>query len=85
MGPAAALKLMRVVENVRFILGIELICAAEAAETRGIENLSRANIATHKLIRKSVPKLARDREISKDIDRLARALQEGVFDDAMAH
>jgi histidine ammonia-lyase len=83
MGPAAALKLMRIVENVRFILGIELICAAEAAETRGIENLSRANIQTHKLIRKSVPKLARDREISKDIDRLVRVLLEGAFENVM--
>jgi len=80
MGPAAALKLTRVVENVRFILGIELLCAAEAAEARGVENLSPANTANHRLIRKSVPKLERDREISKDIDRLVRALREGAFD-----
>jgi histidine ammonia-lyase len=49
MGPSSALKLMRIEENVRFIVAIELLCAAEAAEARGIENLSPANRETYGL------------------------------------
>jgi len=80
MGPAAALKLMRVVENVRFIVAIELLCASEAAEARGIHNLCQASRDTHGVVRRFVPKLREDREISGDISRLAQALCEGTFD-----
>ena len=84
MGPGAALKLMRTVENLRFIVAIELLCSAEAAETRGIQNLSQANIETYGIVRKFVPKLKGDREISIDINRLAQALSQGEFDSAIA-
>ncbi|MCJ7456463.1 histidine ammonia-lyase [Candidatus Bathyarchaeota archaeon] len=79
MGPAAALKLMRVVENVRFIVAIELICASQAVETRGAENLSSANRSTHMAVRRLVQRLEADREVSGDINRLAFALREGDF------
>ena len=75
MGPAAGLKLMRIEENVRFIVAIELLCAAEAAEARGIDNLSPANTKTYSYVRKIVPKLENDRAIGKDIDSLACALK----------
>jgi histidine ammonia-lyase len=77
MGPAAGLKLMRIEENVRTIVAIELLCAAEAAETRGIENLSPANMETCGFVRKVVPKLQEDREISRDIKSLAKVLKQG--------
>jgi histidine ammonia-lyase len=79
MGPAAPLKLMRIMENSRPIVAIELLCAADAAEARGIENLSSANRETHSLVRKVVPKLYEDREISKDINKLANVLKEDAF------
>jgi histidine ammonia-lyase len=79
MGPAAALKLMRIVENVRFILAIELLCATEAAEFRGIENLSSAGKETCGLVRRMVPRLREDREISIDIRTLASALKEDAL------
>ena len=75
MGPSSALKLMRIEENVRFIVAIELLCAAEAAEARGIDNLSPANTKTCSYVRKIVPKLENDRAIGKDIDSLACALK----------
>lgn len=84
MGPAAALKLMRVVENLRFLVAIELLCSAEAAETRGVHNLSDANRETHGIVRRFVPKLKEDREISIDINGLAQALIEGAFESAAA-
>jgi len=76
MGPSSALKLMRIEENVRVIVAIELMCAAEAAETRGIENLSPANFETCRFVRKVIPKLQQDREISKDIQDLMKVLRE---------
>jgi histidine ammonia-lyase len=76
MGPSSALKLMRIEENVRAIVAIELICATEAAETRGIENLSPANRETCRFVRKVVAKLREDREISRDITRLAEVLKQ---------
>jgi histidine ammonia-lyase len=79
MGPAAALKLVRIVENLRLIVAIELLCAAQAAETRGVANLSRANVVTHEVIRKLVPKLEKDRELSNDIEKLAQRLRNGGF------
>ena len=77
MGPSSALKLMRIEENVRTIVAIELVCAAEATETRGKEKLSPANLETYSSVRKVVPKLQEDRMISKDINALATALREG--------
>ena len=79
MGPAAALKLARIAENLRLLVAIELLCAAQAAETRGVANLSRANVVTHEIIRKLVPKLEKDRELSNDIEKLARRLRNGGF------
>ena len=79
MGPAAGLKLMRVEENVRTIVAIELLCAAEAAEVQGIDNVSPANSQTCSYVRKIVPRLQQDRELSQDIMNLAKALREGDF------
>ncbi len=77
MGPAAGLKLMRIEENVRTIVAIELLCAAEAAEAQGIDNVSPANSQTCSYVRKIVPKLQQDRELSQDITNLAKSLKEG--------
>jgi len=79
MGPTAALKLARIVENVRSILAIELLCAAQAADVRGVEKLGHAGKRTHDLVRKFVPLLDRDREISNDISRLTDAIRDDVF------
>jgi len=76
MGPTAGLKLMRIIQNLRLIVAMELICACEAAEARGIENLSKAGRETYGIVRQLVPKLQRDREISGDISRVAQALRE---------
>jgi len=79
MGPAAALKLMRIADNLRFILAIEFLCAAEAAEARGVENLGHASNEAYELVRKLVPRLHEDREISTDIVSLASVLREDAL------
>ena len=84
MGPAAALKLTRIVENVHLLVAIEFLCAAQAAETRGVQNLSQANMKTHRAIRRVTAKLEEDKEISNDISRLAHSLSVDEFDAAIA-
>lgn len=79
MGPAAALKLTRILDNLRFIIAIELLCAAQATETKGAENLSEASRETYSSVRKMVPKLVADREISTDICKLADAWRRDEF------
>jgi len=80
MGPAAALKLIRIVENLRNIVAIELLCGAQAADARGIENLGRGNAETYHIIRRLVSGLKADREIASDISKIADEVRAGRFD-----
>jgi histidine ammonia-lyase len=74
MGPAAALKLSRILENVCFIVSVELICATEGAGRKGVEKLSPANKSTHAFVRRYVAELKADRVLAGDISALAGAL-----------
>ncbi len=80
MAMAAAIKLRRTVRNLRHVLAIELIAAAEGIEhrrpLRSTEPIERA----HALVRSLVPKSDGDRSPSPDIVRLANALASGAFD-----
>ncbi len=68
MGMGAALKLHQVLANVRRILAIELLCAAQGIDLlrpmRSSEPLERL----HAAVRERIPHLEEDREISPDID-----------------
>jgi histidine ammonia-lyase len=79
MGLACARKLRRSVECLEYVLGIELLCAAQALEDlkplrpgRGVEE------AFH-LIRNSVPALTRDRALAEDIEKAASMVRSGIF------
>lgn len=71
MGMTSALKLRRVVGHVRYVLAIELLCAAQALEFAGPEGLSPACAAAYRAVRQVVPPLTGDRELAPDIERLA--------------
>lgn len=60
MGANAATKALRVVNNVRRILGIELMSAAQALELRGVEDASPTIRALHAKYRKHVPFVSED-------------------------
>ena len=76
MGMISALKLWRVVEHTRYILAIELLCAAQALEFVGPAGLSPATAAAYRAVREAVPPLAGDRELAPDIEALAARLAE---------
>jgi len=80
MAMGAATKLRRSVRNLRHVLAIELITAAEGLEHRRPLRSSSAVEAAHAIVRQYVAKAAGDRPPSPDITRLGLALAAGAFD-----
>ena len=80
MGMTGALKLRQIVENVERVLGIELMCAAQALEFRRPLKSSRRIEEAHEAVRTVVPRLERDRVLAPDIDAMAQAIRAGKFD-----
>ena len=80
MAMGAAWKLRRSVENVRNILAIELMCAAQAVELRAPLAPGRRVGDAVAIVRSVVPALDRDRALSADIAALSAAIASGAFD-----
>jgi histidine ammonia-lyase len=80
MAMAAAWKLRRIVHNVRNVLSIELMCAAQGIDYRAPLKPGRGAAHGHALVRSLVEPLTVDRALSTDIARLAAAVEAGVFD-----
>ena len=80
MAMGAAWKLRRSVANVRNVLAIELMCAAQAVELRApLKPAVRVGEAVA-LVRRVVPPLDRDRALSADIAALSDAIAAGAVD-----
>lgn len=79
MAMGAAWKLRRVVHNVRHVLAIELMCAAQGLDCRAPLRPGRGVARAHALVRKLVTPLERDRVLSPDIATLADAVGTGYF------
>jgi len=62
------------------VLGIELMCAAQALEFRRPLKSSRRIEEAHAVIRGVVPRLERDRVLAPDIEAMAGAVRSGVLD-----
>jgi histidine ammonia-lyase len=81
MAMGAALKLRRVVQNVRYVLAIELLCAAQALDFRAPLTPSPLVAEAHRRIRARVAPLGRDRAPSGDIAAVAELIAAGAFAD----
>ena len=79
MAMAAAYKLRRVVKNVRRVLAIELMCAAQGLDFRAPLKPGRGVARAHATARKRVAFLTDDRVLSTDIEALARAIENQEF------
>jgi histidine ammonia-lyase len=77
MGSIAARKAREILQNVEWILAIELICSAQGIDYRGADKAGKGTKAAHSLLRKKVPILKEDRAISKDIEACAELIQSG--------
>jgi len=79
MGMAATRKLRRSVQCLEYVLGIELLCAAQALEyLRPLRPGKGVEVAYHR-IRERVPALAGDRVLSGDMEELAHMVRSGEF------
>jgi histidine ammonia-lyase len=79
MGTTAAQKAAKILENTEYITAIELLCAAQAIEYRGPENLGKGTEKAYKAIRKVVPPVREDRVLSKDIEKIKQIIVEGTL------
>lgn len=79
MSMGAAWKARRVIDNVRNVLAIELMCAAQGLDYRAPLKPGPELIAAHRAVRSTVPALDRDRVLSPDIQALSNAVAEGLF------
>lgn len=79
MSMGAAWKARRVVDNVRNVLAIELMCAAQALDCRLPLKPGKKLVDAHAAVRKLVPALGQDRVLSPDIEALSNAIAENGF------
>ena len=75
-----ALKARQVVDHVRTCLAIELLVAAQAIDLRAPLRPSRKVAEAHARIRAVVPHLDEDREIHRDMEAVARLVDDGALD-----
>lgn len=77
MASIAARKARHLVEDVRYIVAIELLCAAQALDLRGMAGLGRGTAAAHAAIRAHVPYVKADTALNPHIERIAGMIREG--------
>ena len=79
MSMGAAWKARRVIDNVRNILAIELMCAAQGLDYRLPLKPGRGALHAHRKVRKLLGPLEADRVLSPDIEILSDAIARGSF------
>jgi len=79
MGANAARHALEILENVRRILAVELLVAAQGVDLRpqGPERLGRGTAAAHRSVRRRVRFLEHDRPLAPDIEALAELIASG--------
>lgn len=77
MGAAAARKAAQIVAHVEQIVGIELLCAAQALEFRDRAAMGRGTTAAHAAVREVIPALDDDRVLAPDLAAAAGLVRDG--------
>jgi histidine ammonia-lyase len=79
MGWTSMRKLREVVANVRAVLAVEIVTAAQALDFRAmVAEPGRAGTAAHELVRSQVPPMDADREVAQQLAAVDRLLPEIV-------
>ncbi|MCR5825234.1 MAG: aromatic amino acid ammonia-lyase [Oscillospiraceae bacterium] len=82
--PLAADKALKITDNLRYMLGIEAMHAAQAIDLRRPVKLGRVTGAVFAALRETVPFLNHDRNLSIDINKAYRFLADGMLDKTIA-
>jgi histidine ammonia-lyase len=83
MGVHAADKLQRIVDNVRHVLAIEFLCAAQGVDLRAPHRPGAALGEAHAVLRSKVPHLEADRPVYRDIATVRALLDGGAIIEAV--
>ena len=68
--PLAESRLYKIVDNIRYIIGIEAMHAVQAIDLRGNHKLGEVTKKAYEIIRSDIPFLDKDRNLSKDIQKI---------------
>ncbi len=79
MGTIGARKAAQILENVRMVLGIELMCAAQALDLQEKRKLGAGTEAAYKVIRGAVEFMEEDRVFYKDQKLAAELIADGTL------
>ncbi|HJV32165.1 MAG TPA: histidine ammonia-lyase [Bacillales bacterium] len=85
MGTIGARHAYQIVQNVRRVLSIELICAMQAVEIRGVGKMATQTRKFYEKGREVVPSIKKDRIFSKDIEKAAEWLKTVDFAMEVVH
>jgi histidine ammonia-lyase len=77
MGMSAALKLMKIVENARYVLAIEAVSAAQALDFLLPLKTSKRGQIAQAAIRAVCPTMEHDRSLAPDLVRVSKMIGEG--------
>src|SRR6185369_6200060 len=83
MGMLAARHTARVLANLQCMIAIELLCAAEALDLRGVGSAGTGTRDAHAIVRAHVAPLLEDRTVGEDVARLEGAVELGQFVDLL--
>jgi len=77
MGSISAIKLLTVLNNVEYVLAVELLTASQALDFREPMKPGAGVLAAHRFLRKRIPHALQDYEVRNDIESCARMLRQG--------
>lgn len=84
MGVTAAQKTTQILENVEYIVAIELLCSVQAVEFRGSEKLGKGTKIAYSTLRKTVSMLKEDRVLSEDIGKIKQIVKKSILSEIAA-
>lgn len=79
MGTIASRKAATIIEHVKSVLGIEIICAAQAVDFKDKEKLGKGTKAAYDTLREKVTFMEKDRVIYLDMDAAKKLVGEGTI------
>lgn len=79
MGGLTAWKLTQVIRNTEIVVGIQLLCAAQALDFRRPLKGGRGSEIAYNIIRKNVSRLIDDRPLYPDMDKLTEIVRGGLI------
>ena len=85
MGPGAAQKASRILENSEYVIAIELLTAAQGVDLRDSARLGDGTVQVHGLIRDYVKTLTEDRSSHEDIEEVRNLVKLGKIADIVTH